>query len=149
MYVYLKFKCIIIKITTDLTKSVSHPISNLDRYLLEFRVDMSVIQIYCLLFSISTLQYMIIVSSLVQKNRFYYTLLRDSELVLKARIVSGADIKIIFWHYPCNNSYPLYCYNFPLKILLYMYITIKRITRITEAHFGPIEFFLGGGGDSL
>ena len=79
-----------------MTNSVSHTISNLDRYLLEFRVDMSVIQIYCLLFSISTLQYMIIVSSLVQKNRFYYTLLCDSELVLKARIVSGADIKIIF-----------------------------------------------------
>ena len=80
-----------------MTKSVSHTISNLDRYLLEFRVDMSVIQIYYLLFSISTSQYMIIFSSLVQKNRFYYTLfLRDSELVLKARVVSGADIKIIF-----------------------------------------------------
>ena len=80
-----------------MTKSVSHTISNLDRYLLEFRVDMSVIQIYYLLFSISTSQYMIIVSSLMQNNRFYYTLwLRDSELVLKARIVSGADIKIIF-----------------------------------------------------
>ena len=132
-----------------MTKYVSQPILNLDRYLLEFRVDMSVIQICYFLLSISTSQHMIIVSSLMQKKRFYYTLwLRDSELVLKARIVSGADIKIIFWHYPCNNSYPLNCYNFPLKILLYMYITIKRITRITEAHFGPIEFFFWGG-DSL